>query len=76
MPLHLQRNYNHGLINIASSRDRCQVYGWIGGDRPSDVLEQARARKEQGFTAVKMNAVESVRHLSLSPVIELIVLFM
>lgn len=42
------------------SRDRCQVYGWIGGDRPSDVLEQAKERKEQGFTAVKMNAVESV----------------
>lgn len=36
------------------------MYGWIGGDRPSDVLEQAKARKEQGFTAVKMNAVESV----------------
>lgn len=36
------------------------VYGWIGGDRPSDVLEQAKARKAQGFTAVKMNAVESV----------------
>jgi hypothetical protein len=36
------------------------VYGWIGGDRPSDVLEQAKERKAQGFTAVKMNAVESV----------------
>ncbi|ORY79329.1 hypothetical protein BCR35DRAFT_279479 [Leucosporidium creatinivorum] len=41
-------------------RERAQVYGWIGGDRPSDVLEQAKARKEQGFTAVKMNAVESL----------------
>lgn len=28
---------------------------------PTDVLEQAKARKAQGFTAVKMNAVESVR---------------
>lgn len=36
------------------------MYGWIGGDRPGDVLEQAKARKAQGFTAVKMNAVESV----------------
>ena len=69
------RNYNHRLINVARSRDRCQVYGWIGGDRPSDVLEQAKARKEQGFTAVKMNAVESVRRFLLSPVTELIVLF-
>ncbi|GHJ84789.1 hypothetical protein NliqN6_1191 [Naganishia liquefaciens] len=41
-------------------RERANVYGWIGGDRPSDVLEQAKARKEQGFTAVKMNAVESL----------------
>jgi len=31
------------------------VYGWVGGDRPSDVLEQAKARKAQGFTRVKMN---------------------
>jgi galactonate dehydratase len=40
------------------------VYGWIGGDRPSDVLEQAKERKKQGFTAVKMNAVESVSELA------------
>jgi len=26
-----------------------------GGDRPSDVLEQAKVRKAQGFTRVKMN---------------------
>lgn len=38
------------------------MYGWIGGDRPSDVMEQAKARKAQGFTAVKMNAVESVSY--------------
>ncbi|KAJ9125497.1 hypothetical protein QFC22_000458 [Naganishia vaughanmartiniae] len=41
-------------------RERANVYGWIGGDRPGDVLEQAKARKAQGFTAVKMNAVESL----------------
>lgn len=44
-------------------RDRCKVYGWIGGDKPSDVLEQAKVRKEQGFTAVKMNATESLAWL-------------
>ncbi|KAH8830100.1 enolase C-terminal domain-like protein [Flagelloscypha sp. PMI_526] len=44
-------------------RERCKVYGWIGGDRPSDVLEQAKVRKEQGFTAVKMNAVEDLAWL-------------
>jgi galactonate dehydratase len=41
-------------------RDKVQVYGWIGGDRPTDVLEQAKKRKEQGFTTVKMNGSESV----------------
>jgi len=41
-------------------RERCDVYGWIGGDRPSDVLEQAKVRKQQGFTRVKMNATESI----------------
>ncbi|KAK9234038.1 enolase C-terminal domain-like protein [Lipomyces kononenkoae] len=41
-------------------RDRVAVYGWIGGDRPNDVLRQAQDRKDQGFTAVKMNAVECV----------------
>lgn len=39
---------------------KCRVYGWIGGDRPSDVLEQAKVRKQQGFSAVKMNAVEDL----------------
>ncbi|KAI0316369.1 enolase C-terminal domain-like protein [Amylostereum chailletii] len=41
-------------------RDRVRVYGWIGGDKPSDVLDGAKARKEQGFTAVKMNGTESI----------------
>ncbi|TCD66926.1 hypothetical protein EIP91_000765 [Steccherinum ochraceum] len=36
-------------------RDRVKVYGWIGGDTPADVVRGATARKEQGFTAVKMN---------------------
>ncbi|KAJ7091285.1 enolase C-terminal domain-like protein [Mycena crocata] len=41
-------------------RNRCKVYSWIGGDRPADVLAEAQARKDEGFTAVKMNAVESL----------------
>ncbi|PSR83544.1 hypothetical protein PHLCEN_2v5698 [Hermanssonia centrifuga] len=36
-------------------RDRVKVYGWIGGDSPQAVVEGASLRKEQGFTAVKMN---------------------
>ncbi|KAK9357232.1 enolase C-terminal domain-like protein [Lipomyces starkeyi] len=45
-------------------RDRVAVYGWIGGDRPTDVLRQANDRKAQGFTTVKINAVESLGWLA------------
>ena len=37
-------------------RDKVRAYAWIGGDRPNDIGEAARARKAQGFSAVKMNA--------------------
>lgn len=36
-------------------RDVTRTYAWIGGDRPNDVLRDAEARVEQGYTAVKMN---------------------
>jgi len=41
-------------------RDRISVYAWIGGDRPADVAAAARARRAQGFTAVKMNGTEDI----------------
>ncbi|HEX8526153.1 galactonate dehydratase [Allosphingosinicella sp.] len=37
-------------------RERIRAYAWIGGDRPDDIAEAAAARREQGFSAVKMNA--------------------
>ena len=37
-------------------RHKMRVYGWIGGDKPSDVVAQARERYDQGYTAIKMNA--------------------
>ncbi|MEU6020343.1 galactonate dehydratase [Micromonospora sp. NPDC047134] len=37
-------------------RDRIRVYGWVGGDEPSEVRDQIAARVESGLTAVKMNA--------------------
>ncbi|HTM81621.1 galactonate dehydratase [Asticcacaulis sp.] len=39
-------------------RDRVGVYAWVGGDRPSDVLDAAKVRISQGFKSVKMNATE------------------
>ncbi|BCK66465.1 galactonate dehydratase [Streptomyces libani subsp. rufus] len=37
-------------------RDRVRVYTWIGGDTPRDLAEDALAKVEAGFTAVKCNA--------------------
>lgn len=44
-------------------RDRIRVYSWIGGDRPADVAEAARAAAARGFTAVKMNGTSEMQYL-------------
>jgi len=50
-------------------RDTIETYAWVGGDRPSDVAQQAQERKDNGLRAVKMNAtnelhyVDSFRHI-------------
>ncbi|KAL7418054.1 enolase C-terminal domain-like protein [Mrakia frigida] len=41
-------------------RSKIPVYCWIGGDRPADILEEAKIRKAAGFKAVKMNATEDL----------------
>ncbi|KAF8587428.1 enolase C-terminal domain-like protein [Ramaria rubella] len=37
-------------------REKIQVYSWIGGDSPKDILDAAKARQDAGYKAVKMNA--------------------
>ena len=37
-------------------RDRIRVYGWVGGDQPSEVREHISEQVAAGLTAVKMNA--------------------
>ncbi|MGZ8350193.1 MAG: galactonate dehydratase, partial [Allosphingosinicella sp.] len=44
-------------------RERIRAYAWIGGDRPDDIATAARARREQGFSAVKMNATAEIDYL-------------
>lgn len=44
-------------------RDQIRVYSWIGGDRPSDVAEQAQERVDKGFTAIKMNATSELHYI-------------
>ncbi|MFD0200380.1 MULTISPECIES: galactonate dehydratase [Saccharothrix] len=45
----------HQLLGGAV-RDQVRVYGWIGGDEPTEVADAAAAQVEAGLTAVKMNA--------------------
>ncbi len=45
------------------ARDRIKIYSWIGGDRPKDVAEEAKKRKDAGFTAIKMNACEEMHYI-------------
>lgn len=55
-------------------RDKMRVYSWIGGDRPADAAKQAKEKMAQGFTAVKMNAVEELQYVDsyakIDPVLE------
>lgn len=44
-------------------RDKLQVYSWIGGDRPSDIVRAAEEKVSQGFSAVKMNATEELHYI-------------
>ena len=46
-----------------AARDRIKVYSWIGGDRPSDVAEQALDRVSRGFDAIKMNGTEELHYI-------------
>jgi galactonate dehydratase len=46
-----------------AAREKIRVYSWIGGDRPVDVAEAARAQTEAGFTAIKMNATEELHYI-------------
>ena len=45
-------------------RDKVRAYAWIGGDRPADIAVAAAARREQGFSAVKMNATAELDYLA------------
>jgi len=41
-------------------REKIRVYAWIGGDRPQDVAQEALAKQQQGYTAIKMNGTHEV----------------
>jgi galactonate dehydratase len=47
-------------------RDRIRMYGWIGGDDPSEIADHVQERMDQGLTAIKMNASGRLTHLATS----------
>lgn len=55
--------YNAPVYDLmgGACRDKMKVYSWIGGDRPSDVGAAALEKKNEGFTAIKMNATEELQ---------------
>lgn len=55
MPVH---EFLGGMV-----RRHVRAYAWIGGDSPNDVVEHARKRIEEGFSAVKMNATPALSHI-------------
>lgn len=42
-------------------RDRVRSYCWIGGDRPQNLIENAKALLAKGYDACKMNACEELQ---------------
>ena len=49
----------HALLGGAQ-RSRIKTYIWIGGDRPHDLVADARDATSRGFRAVKMNVCEEL----------------
>lgn len=44
-------------------RDKLRVYRWIGGDRPDDIVAEAKLALGQGYSAIKMNATEELHYI-------------
>ena len=42
-------------------RDKVRTYCWIGGDRPADLVAQAKDLMAQGYNATKLNACEELQ---------------
>ncbi len=42
-------------------RDRMKTYRWVGGDRPSDIIDQMRGYRALGFDTFKFNGTEEMK---------------
>lgn len=54
-------------------RDKIRVYSWIGGDRATTAAEHAKQRVAAGYTALKMNATDTMEWIDSAQKIEEIV---
>ena len=61
----------HQLMG-GKARDKMRVYSWIGGDRPADIGQAAKAALDKGFTAVKMNATDEMSYIDSFQKIDLV----
>lgn len=59
------KHYNAPIYEMlgGAARTRLRIYGWIGGDRPADVAEDAVKQVSTGLTALKMNATEEMHYV-------------
>ena len=57
--------YNAPVYDLlgGACRDKIKVYRWIGGDRPADIVNDAKEALSQGYTAVKMNGTEELHYI-------------
>ena len=57
--------YNAPVYELLGGRcrDRIRIYSWVGGDRPSEIVEGARRLYETGCTAIKLNGTEEMHYI-------------
>jgi galactonate dehydratase len=54
-------------------REKVRIYGWIGGDDPADLAEQAHRQSEAGLTAIKMTGSAELSPIDTPGQVQLIV---
>jgi galactonate dehydratase len=54
-------------------REKMKVYGWIGGDKPSNVAQAATERVNAGYLAVKMNATANTDWIESTGIVDEVV---
>jgi len=51
-------------------RDRMKMYSWVGGDRPSDIIDHIRTLRAGGVNTFKMNGTEELGMLDTAAAVD------